>query len=253
LDKLLKDKVCIITGVGKGFGKDLAISFIDQGAKLALITRNEDDVATLKNFLNVSGHKENFFILCGDVTDGEIVQSLVDIALDKFGRVDVLLNNAGMRHRKPFLSIDKSDFHQVMNNNFFSMVDLCQRVIPQMIKQRSGKIINLSSIAGVLGLPELSAYVCSKSAVNGLTKTLAVEFAGNNIQINAIAAGFSKTSYFQKFQKNDELYNFTIDRIPMRRWGESKEIVNVCLFLASHMSDYVTGEILNVDGGWSAW
>ncbi|NIQ15724.1 MAG: SDR family oxidoreductase, partial [Candidatus Dadabacteria bacterium] len=114
-------------------------------------------------------------------------------------------------------------------------------------------IINMSSVAGTHGLPELSAYVASKAAIIGLTKSLALEYAGHNIQINAIAPGFCKTSYFEDFRQKQELYEFTLDRTPMGRWGESNEVADVCLFLASGLSSYVTGEVINVDGGWSAW
>jgi len=130
---------------------------------------------------------------------------------------------------------------------------LCKEVLPVMVKQQHGKIINMSSVAGVSGLPELSAYVTSKAAIIGLTKSLALEYAQNNIQINALAPGFCKTSYFENFQKKSDLYDFTIERTPMRRWGEGSEVADTCLFLASELSSYVTGDVINVDGGWSAW
>jgi NAD(P)-dependent dehydrogenase (short-subunit alcohol dehydrogenase family) len=157
-----------------------------------------------------------------------------------------------MRFRRSFLDIKEHEFNLVMQNNFFSMVYLCQAVIPIMQKFNQGKIVNMSSIAGTLGLADLSGYICSKSAVVGLTKSLAVEFALSNIQINAIAPGFAKTSYFDRFKENKLLYEFTLSKIPMKRWAESIEIANACLFLSSSLSDYVTGEVLTVDGGWSA-
>ncbi len=130
---------------------------------------------------------------------------------------------------------------------------MCQSVIPYMVENNKGKIINMSSVAGTLGLAELSSYVTSKASIIGLTKSLAIEFAENNIQINSLAPGFCKTSYFDDFKRKSKLYNFTIDRTPMKRWGEGKEVANSCLFLASNMSDFITGEVINVDGGWSAW
>ena len=140
----------------------------------------------------------------------------------------------------------------MLDVNLKSVFTLCQAVLPNMIKNHGGKIINMSSIAGTLGFANLSGYVMSKAAIIGLTKSLAVEFAEKNIQINALAPGFCKTSYFENFQENKELYDFTLSRIPMDRWGESKEIADVCVFLASNMSNYMTGEVLRVDGGWSA-
>jgi NAD(P)-dependent dehydrogenase (short-subunit alcohol dehydrogenase family) len=251
MNGLLKNKVCVITGAGKGFGRDLAMTYLSHGAKLALITRSIDDVTSLLNALPIVNAKD-CLIVRGDVSDRKVVFSFIQQTIDHFGAIDVLVNNAGMRFRRDFLDITEEEFRLVMNNNFFSMVYLCQAVLPHMSPKRSGKIINISSIAGTLGLSNLSAYVSSKAAIIGLTKSLAVEFAEKNIQINAIAPGFAKTSYFDNFQKNQDLFKYTLDRIPMKRWGESKEIANVCLFLSSELSDYVTGDVINVDGGWSA-
>lgn len=245
---MLKDKVCIVTGAGKGFGKEIAKEFYAQGAKLALITRSQEDIDNLM----VKFDSERVLSICGDVSDGNIVSQFISQTINKFGVIDVLVNNAGMRFRKEFLDISNDELDQVLDVNLKSMVFLCQKVLPYMIKNNSGKIINMSSIAGTLGFANLSGYVISKAAIIGLTKSLAVEFADRNIQINALAPGFCKTSYFENFQENKELYDFTLSRTPMNRWGDSKEIADVCVFLASDMSNYMTGEVLKVDGGWSA-
>lgn len=251
MSKLLENKVCIITGAGKGFGRTIAESFYDQGAKLALITRSQEDVDSLKEELYSSN--DETLIYCGDVTEPDTVTDFVNIAVHKFGSIDVLVNNAGMRFRKKFLETTLEEFNHVVDVNVGSIFLLCQTVIPHMIESKQGKIINMSSIAGTLGLPELSSYVTSKAAIVGLTKSLALEFAENNLQINALAPGFCKTSYFDNFKKKSELYDFTLERTPMKRWGESKEVADACLFLASSMSNFITGEVINVDGGWSAW
>jgi len=251
VSKLLENKVCIITGAGKGFGRTIAESFYDQGAKLALITRSQEDVDSLKEELYSSN--DETLIYCGDVTEPDTVTDFVNIAVHKFGSIDVLVNNAGMRFRKKFLETTLEEFNHVVDVNVGSIFLLCQTVIPHMIESKQGKIINMSSIAGTLGLPELSSYVTSKAAIVGLTKSLALEFAENNLQINALAPGFCKTSYFDNFKKKSELYDFTLERTPMKRWGESKEVADACLFLASSMSNFITGEVINVDGGWSAW
>ena len=245
---ILKDKVCIVTGAGKGFGEEIAKEFYAQGAKLALITRSKEDIDNLM----VKFDSERVLSICGDVSDGNIVSQFISQTINKFGVIDVLVNNAGMRFRKEFLDISNDELDQVLDVNLKSMVFLCQKVLPYMIKNNSGKIINMSSIAGTLGFANLSGYVISKAAIIGLTKSLAVEFADRNIQINALAPGFCKTSYFENFQENKELYDFTLSRTPMNRWGDSKEIADVCVFLASDMSNYMTGEVLKVDGGWSA-
>jgi NAD(P)-dependent dehydrogenase (short-subunit alcohol dehydrogenase family) len=245
---LLKDKVCIVTGAGKGFGEEIAKEFYAQGAKLALITRSQEDIDNLM----VKFDSERVLFVCGDVSDGNVVSQFISQTINKFGVIDVLVNNAGMRFRKEFLDIGNDELDQVLNVNLKSVVSLCQKVLPHMVKNNGGKIINMSSIAGTLGFSDLSGYVMSKAAIIGLTKSLAVEFAGKNIQINTLAPGFCKTSYFEKFQENTELYDFTLSRIPMNRWGSSKEVADVCVFLASNMSNYMTGEVLKVDGGWSA-
>jgi NAD(P)-dependent dehydrogenase (short-subunit alcohol dehydrogenase family) len=248
---LLTDKVCIITGAGKGFGKAIAKKFADNGAKLALITRTQSDVDDL--YREFYGYENKFLAICGDVSDQDTVNSFVAEVKNKFGRIDVLVNNAGMRFRKKFEEITLEEFSLVLNVNVVSMFMLCKAVMPTMVEQRTGKIINISSVVGTLGLPELSAYATSKAAIIGLTKALSVEYGESNIQVNAIAPGFCKTSYFDNFKKKSELYEFTIERTPMRRWGESEEVANSCLFLASSLSSYVTGDVINVDGGWSAW
>ena len=251
MTELLRDKVCIITGAGKGFGKAIAKKFADNGAKLALITRTQSDIDDL--YREFYGYENKLLAICGDVSDQDTVNSFVAEVKNKFGRIDVLVNNAGMRFRKKFEEITLEEFSLVLNVNVVSMFMLCKAVMPTMVEQRTGKIINISSVVGTLGLPELSAYATSKAAIIGLTKALSVEYGESNIQVNAIAPGFCKTSYFDNFKKKSELYEFTIERTPMRRWGESEEVANSCLFLASSLSSYVTGDVINVDGGWSAW
>ena len=251
MTELLTDEVCIITGAGKGFGKAIAKKFADNGAKLALITRTQSDIDDLNR--EFYGYENKFLAICGDVSDQDTVNSFVAEVKNKFGRIDVLVNNAGMRFRKKFEETTLEEFSLILNVNVVSMFMLCKAVIPTMVEQKTGKIINISSVVGTLGLPELSAYATSKAAIIGLTKALSVEYGVFNIQVNAIAPGFCKTSYFDNFKKKSELYEFTIERTPMRRWGESEEVANSCLFLASSLSSYVTGDVINVDGGWSAW
>jgi len=251
MTELLTDEVCIITGAGKGFGKAIAKKFADNGAKLALITRTQSDIDDLNR--EFYGYENKFLAICGDVSDQDTVNSFVAEVKNKFGRIDVLVNNAGMRFRKKFEETTLEEFSLILNVNVVSMFMLCKAVIPTMVEQKTGKIINISSVVGTLGLPELSAYATSKAAIIGLTKALSVEYGVSNIQVNAIAPGFCKTSYFDNFKKKSELYEFTIERTPMRRWGESEEVANSCLFLASSLSSYVTGDVINVDGGWSAW
>lgn len=245
---LLKNKICIVTGAGKGFGKDIAKVFYSQGAKLALITRSQSDV----DELNSEFDDKRVLCVCGDVSVSKTVEQFISQTIDKFGSIDVLVNNAGMRFRKNFLDIKEEELDTILNVNLKSIFSFCQQTLPYMIKNKNGIIINMSSIAGTLGFANLSGYVMTKSAIIGLTKSLAAEFSDKNIRVNAIAPGFCKTSYFDNFKQNQDLYDFTLSRTPMNRWGDSEEIAKVCLFLASDLSSYINGEVIKADGGWSS-
>jgi len=247
----LKDKVVLITGAGKGIGRETAKVFYNLGAKVAVISRDESDLKSLRDELEAND--SSFFTVVGDVSVESVVQSFVLNSYNHFNRIDCLINNAGMRFRKNFLDISYEEWQTVMNVNVGSTMLMSQAVIPYMKAQGGGRIVNIASIVGTLGLPELTAYAASKGAVISLTKALALELADANINVNVIAPGFCKTSYADNFKSKTNLYDFTIERTPMKRWGESKDIANACVYLTSDLSNYVTGEVLNVDGGWSAW
>jgi len=247
----LKDKVCIITGAGKGIGRETAMVFKAAGARLALISRTETDLVSLETDLGMAG--DDLYWQSGDVSDPAVVQDFVQEVNQKFGRIDVLINNAGIRFRKNFLDISLAEWRQVIQTNLDSTFLFCQAVGARMVQQKSGKIVNMASIVGTLGLPELTAYGASKGGIISLTKSLALEWAEDNINVNVIAPGFCETSYTENFKRKTDLYKFTLERTPQKKWGKSKDIANACLYLASEASNYVTGEVLSVDGGWSAW
>lgn len=247
----IKNKVCIITGAGKGIGRETARLFYGEETLLALITRDKSDLNSLK--------KETWFddnrvlLYEGDVSDEETVKRFVEETINKFGKIDVLINNAGMRFRKIFLDITTEEWNRVINTNLNSIYFFCREAGRHMVEQRSGRIINIASIVGTLGLPELAAYGASKGGIITLTKCLALEWAEYNINVNAIAPGFCETSYAENFKKKTDLYKFTLERTPQGKWGASLDVANACQFLASDAAKYITGEVLNVDGGWSAW
>lgn len=247
----LNNKVCIITGAGKGFGYDLAKVFASQGCKLALISRTKSDLEVLEKEMKLP--EESLFWMEGDVSEPNIIKTFVTSTMKKYGKIDILINNAGIRFRKKFLDIPYTEWQNVMNVNVGSTFLLCQEVGQHMVAQKSGRIINMASVVGTLGLGELTAYGASKGAIISLTKSLAIEWAPYNINVNVLAPGFCETSYSENFKTKTELYNFTIERTPMKKWGTSTDISNACIYLASNMSSYVTGEVLNIDGGWSAW
>ena len=247
----IKDKVCIITGAGKGIGRETARLLANEGTKVALITRDMADLSSLKGQLNLKDNE--VFLQEGDVSDEYTVIRFVAETISRFKRIDILINNVGMRFRKTFLDTTTEEWDKVINTNLNSAYFFCREAGRYMVKQKNGRIINIASIVGTLGLPELAAYGASKGGMITLTKCLALEWAEYNINVNAIAPGFCETSYAENFKKKTELYKFTIERTPQKKWGTSLDIANACLFLASDAAQYITGEVLNVDGGWSAW
>lgn len=247
----LKGKVCLITGAGKGFGREIAIKFANQGCKLALISRSKGDLESLEQEL--CNLNIELMWHAGDVSKPDVVKTFVDEVISKFGKIDILINNAGIRFRKSFLDCTYKEWKYVQEVNLGSTFLFCQEVGRHMVKQEAGKIINMASIVGTLALADLSAYGASKAGIVNLTKTLALEWAEKNINVNVLAPGFCETSYTESFKQKTALYDFTLERTPMKKWGNSEDIANACLFLASDMSTYITGEVLNIDGGWSAW
>jgi len=247
----IKDKVCVVTGAGKGIGREVARLFYANGAKLSLITRNIEDLLALKD--DIDFDDGNVLLYEGDVSEEETVRMFVAKTITKMERIDILVNNAGIRFRKLFLDTSTSEWNHVINTNLTSVYLMCREVGKHMVKQKSGKITNISSIIGTLGLPELSAYGAAKGGIISLTKCLALEWAKYNINVNAVAPGFCETSYAENFKKKTELYKFTIERTPQGKWGTSLDVANACLFLSTNASQYITGDVLSVDGGWSAW
>lgn len=244
--------VILITGGGKGFGKAMVRDYLKNNWRVASVTRSEGDFSDIIEEFSLSDSDGCSKLRYLDVTNfSEIREFIHEINCD-WGGVDVLINNAGMRFRREFLDIKIEEFMEVMNVNLMSIFNLCQLTLPKMVERSSGKIINISSILGEISLPFLSGYQTSKFALNGLTKSLACEFASKGISVNAIAAGFCKTSYFENFKTNEDLYAMTLSRIPQGVWGEDDDIVSLCRFLSSPDAKYINGAIISVDGGWTA-
>ena len=243
---LLKGKNVIITGGSRGIGKGIAEKFAQNGANIAFtnIEMSDESIELSKN-LEKLGVKAKAYV--SDAADFEAAQKLADDVINDFGSIDVLVNNAGITKDNLLMRMSESDFETVMKVNMNSVFNNTKAVLRPMLKQRSGSIINLSSVVGVKGNPGQSNYSASKAAIIGFTKSIALELGSRNIRCNAIAPGFIETEMTKAL--NDDQVNDWADNIPLKRTGQVDDIANTSLFLASDMSAYVTGQVINVCGG----
>ena len=243
---LLKGKNVIITGGSRGIGKGIAEKFAQNGANIAFtsIEMSDESIELSKNLENL-GVKAKAYV--SDAADFEAAQKLADDVINDFGSIDVLVNNAGITKDNLLMRMSESDFETVMKVNMNSVFNNTKAVLRPMLKQRSGSIINLSSVVGVKGNPGQSNYSASKAAIIGFTKSIALELGSRNIRCNAIAPGFIETEMTKAL--NDDQVNDWADNIPLKRTGQVDDIANTSLFLASDMSAYVTGQVINVCGG----
>ena len=243
---LLKGKNVIITGGSRGIGKGIAEKFAQNGANIAFtnIEMSDESIELSKN-LEKLGVKAKAYV--SNAADFEAAQKLADDVINDFGSIDVLVNNAGITKDNLLMRMSESDFETVMKVNMNSVFNNTKAVLRPMLKQRSGSIINLSSVVGVKGNPGQSNYSASKAAIIGFTKSIALELGSRNIRCNAIAPGFIETEMTKAL--NDDQVNDWADNIPLKRTGQVDNISNTSLFLASDMSAYVTGQVINVCGG----
>ena len=243
----LKNKVVLLTGAGKGIGRAILNLLIEEKVIIYAITRNKQD------FKNIKKNK-NLFLFVGDVTNQEIINQIFLRAKKNKHKFNCLVNNAGIRQRKKFSDINKQDLNVIFENNFFSLFNISQHFSKQFKYNKTmGSIINISSIVGNLGFSELAGYASTKAAIDGLTKSLAAEFSKKKIRVNSIAPGFVKSSYFKKFKKEkSKLYKWTLSRIPLKKWGENLDIAYLTLFLISENSEYINGQVIKIDGGWTS-
>jgi NAD(P)-dependent dehydrogenase (short-subunit alcohol dehydrogenase family) len=240
---MFKNKIVFVTGAGKGIGKSLISSLLDQGSYIYALTKT-------KNSLNKFKNNKNIKIFYGDVSDIKLIKKIFFLSIQNKKIINSIVNNAGIRQRNKFEKISSNDLKNVFDTNFFSIFRLMQQfVIYQKKFKLKSSIINIGSIVGENGFAELSGYASTKGALKSFTKSFAVEFAKDKIRANIINPGFVKTSYYKKFKKK-KLYKWTLDRTPLRRWGEISEIVNLIEFLISDKSSYITGASINIDGGW---
>ena len=244
--KLLEGKTVIITGASRGIGRGIAEVFAKQGANIAFTYRSSDEKAkALEDELSANGCKVKGYK--SDASNFEAAQQLAADVLEEFGSIDVLVNNAGITKDGLLMRMSEDDFDIVMDINMKSVFNMTKAVLRPMLKQRKGSIINMSSVVGVKGNAGQANYSASKAAINGFTKSTALELGSRNIRCNSIAPGFIET------EMTDALVEEQIQEwrnaIPLKRGGTTEDVANSALFLASDMSAYVTGQVLHVCGG----
>lgn len=245
---LLQNKIAIITGASRGIGKAIAFSFAKEGAKLALCATNAGLLESVCTEIERTfGHKPLHFAF--DVRDAQKVDETVKKTLDTYSRIDILVNNAGTTRDQLLALMSEDDWDSVLSINLKSVFLFTKAVIKPMIKQRSGRIINLSSVVGLTGNAGQANYAASKGGVIAFTKTAAKELAKRNITVNAIAPGFIRTDMTAKLGEKMEIE--VKEHIPLGRYGEPEDIANAVLFLASDRANYITGQVITVAGGLS--
>ena len=244
--KLLDNKTAIITGATRGIGRGIAVEFAKQGANVAFTYSSSVDAANaLETELNEIGIKAKGYQ--SNAAEFDTAQELAKEILKEFGSIDILVNNAGITKDNLLMRISEDDFDKVIDVNLKSVFNMTKAVIRPMMKQRSGSIINMSSVVGLKGNAGQSNYAASKSGILGFSKSVALELGSRNIRSNVIAPGFIETEMTGKL--DEATVQTWRDAIPLKRGGTPEDIANACVFLASDMSSYITGQTLSVDGG----
>lgn len=244
--KILEGKIVIITGASRGIGMGIARIFAEHGANVAFTySSSEAPALELEKELNSTGIKAKAYK--SNAASFKDSEDLITKVLEDFGGIDVLINNAGITKDNLLIRMAEEDFDKVIEINLKSVFNMTKAVQRTMLKQRKGSIINMSSVVGVKGNAGQANYAASKAGILGFTKSVALELGSRNIRCNAIAPGFIETEMTDKL--DEKTVQGWRDAIPLKRGGTPEDIANACLFLASDLSAYITGQVLNVDGG----
>lgn len=245
----LEGKKAMVTGSSKGLGEAAAMALAKAGADIAVCGRNRADIVRVVDRIKTTGRRSAGFVL--EVTSTETVETGVAQILAHFGRIDILLNNAGTNHRVPVLEFPEEEWNRVINTNLKGYYLVAKAVVPQMIENGYGKVINMSSILGRIGIINQLAYASAKGGVEQMTKIMALEWAKLGVRVNAIAPTYFETDMVKQIRNDKERFDFINTRTPMGRWGLLEEIEGVVVFLASPASDFITGQSIAIDGGWT--
>ncbi len=242
--KLLEGKVALVTGGTRGIGKGIVETFVKQGARVAFTYAGSVEKAKEIEQAFDNGQVKAYQ---SDASDFDAAQQLVDQVISEFGQIDILVNNAGITKDNLLLRMNKEDWDSIIKVNLDSVFNLTKAVIKPMIKARSGSIINMSSVVGIQGNAGQANYAASKAGVIGFTKSVALELGSRGIRCNAVAPGFIETEMTAALE--EKVINEWRNDVPLKRGGLPEDVANACVFLGSEMSSYVTGQVLNVDGG----
>jgi len=242
----LKGRTAVITGASRGIGFSIAELFAREGAQLALADINNAEIEQAARTIAESENAQTMAVTA-DVSKARGCEQTINAALDKFGKIDILINNAGITKDGLLIRMAEADWDSVMSINLKGSFLMSKAAAKAMIKQRSGRIVNISSVAGQTGNAGQVNYSASKSGLIGLTKSLARELASRNILVNAVAPGFVNTNMTKNF--SEEIKAKLLEAIPLKRFAEPKDIARAALFLASEDSEYITGQVLAVNGG----
>tara|TARA_B100001287_G_C22663520_1_gene521642 strand:- start:18 stop:761 length:744 start_codon:yes stop_codon:yes gene_type:complete len=239
----IKDKVAIVTGASRGIGKAIVYKLVSYGCKVVLISRNLDDLKKVEKDLNT----EKVMCFQCDITNQQEFKVIVSKVVDLWGSLDILINNAGITKDKLLLRMNESDWVDVIDVNLKGCYNTIKVASNQMIRKKQGKIVNITSVIGQIGNSGQANYAASKSGIEGLTRSLAVEFGSRNININCIAPGYIETDMTKNLDK--KVIQDMKNNIPLNKFGLTSDISEVACFLVSDLSSFITGQVINVDGG----
>lgn len=244
----LKDKVALVTGGASGIGQSYSIALAQAGADVFSVSASQRGWEATKQAVEQTGRKIEFLQL--DITDPKAASQIVTEVIKRFGRIDILVNNAGMQHRDNLVDFPIDAWQKLFSLNVDALFYLSQAVGQVMVKQHSGKIINIASLASFVAAKGIVAYTASKHAVVGITKALATELGEDNIQVNAIAPGYIKTPLSKAVRDDPVRMKEIMDHLPDKRFADPVELSGTLIYLASYASDYVNGQTMVVDGGY---
>lgn len=244
----LTGKTALVTGGGRGLGRAIALSLAEAGANVALLSRTESELEEVAK--EIEGYSSKAYYKAVDITDKNSIKKFVKTLVEAEGKIDILVNAAGTNKRVPLLDVTEEDWDLVMDINLKSVLFASQAVIPYMQQEQGGKIINIASLSSEIGLSNMPMYGASKGGVSQLTKSMAVDFAKDNILVNAIGPGYFKTKMTESLFEDKSKLEWMENRIPLKRTGEADDLKGTAIFLSSAASDYITGQTIYVDGGW---